>query len=353
MSGRDIRPRVAPPRDILPLPVMLGVAGALGLGLFVWMQGQRKPPHEPQAQVALIAPPPPLALPVERADAVAVARPAVVVRRMAAPAPPAAYMAPLAYAPPASTPFTPPRPEAPFAAARTAAPFAAARTAGSRDSALVIDNTAGPGAAVQGAKGEGETVPDDAAHATIIRARATTIPQGTMIAATLETPLNSDRPGLARAIISADVRGFDGSRVLIPRGSRLIGEFKSDSSAGKRRVMVLWSRLIRPDGVAIRIASPATDAMGGAGVAGRVDTHALERLGGAVLQSALTLGVNIATAEISRGGTSVYLGGAGQSLGQQLVPSVNRPATVNVNEGAVIAVLVARDLDFAGMPGVR
>jgi len=219
---------------------------------------------------------------------------------------------------------------------------------------LVIDNTAaGMGAAVQGAKPEGSAPVDDTAHATLIRSRASTIPQGTIMAATLETPLNSDRPGLARAIISADVRGFDGTRVLIPRGSRLIGEFKADNSAGKRRVMVLWNRLIRPDGVAIRIASPASDAMGGAGIAGRVDTHAIEKIGSAVLQSALTLGVNVATAEVSRGGTAVYLGGAGQSLGQQLVPSVNRPATVKGSEGAVIAVLVAHDLDFAGTPGGR
>lgn len=335
MSGRDIRPKVAPPRDMLPLPVMLGVAGALGLGLFVWMQGQRKAPPEPQAQVMLSVPPPPLVLPVEQAPVVA-PRP-VVMRRIAPPVPPpVAYMPPAAaFAPPAYAPPAPPRPAA------------------NRDSALVIDNTAGAGAAVQGAKPEGSAPVDDTAHATLIRSRASTIPQGTIMAATLETPLNSDRPGLARAMISADVRGFDGTRVLIPRGSRLIGEFKADNSAGKRRVMVLWNRLIRPDGVVIRIASPASDAMGGAGIAGRVDTHAIERLGSAVLQSALTLGVNVATAEVSRGGTAVYLGGAGQSLGQQLVPAVNRPATVKVSEGAVIAVLVAHDLDFAGTPGVR
>jgi len=335
MSGRDIRPKVTPPRDMLPLPVMLGVAGALGVGLFVWMQGQRKPPPKPQAQVMLSVPPPPLVLPVERTSVVA-PHP-VMLRRIAPPVPP-----PVAYMPPAVA-FAPP----------AYAPPAPLRPAANRESALVIDNTAGMGAAVQGAKPEGSAPVDDTAHATLIRSRASTIPQGTIMAATLETPLNSDRPGLARAIISADVRGFDGTRVLIPRGSRLIGEFKADNSAGKRRGMGLWNRLIRPDGVAIRIASPASDAMGGAGIAGRVDTHAIEKIGSAGLQSALTLGVNVATAEVSRGGTAVYLGGAGQSLGQQLVPSVNRPATVKVSEGAVIAVLVAHDLDFAGTPGGR
>jgi type IV secretion system protein VirB10 len=78
--------------------------------------------------------------------------------------------------------------------------------------------------------------------------------------------------------------------VLIPRGSRLIGEFKADNMPGKRRVLVTWNRLIRPDGVAIRIASPATDALGGAGIAGAVNTHWMERFASAVLQSALTVG---------------------------------------------------------------
>ena len=53
---------------------------------------------------------------------------------------------------------------------------------------------------------------------------------GAVIAAVLETPLNSDRPGLARAVVSKDARSFDGTRVLIPRGSRLIGEFKADAN---------------------------------------------------------------------------------------------------------------------------
>lgn len=338
MNPRDICPIVAPPRDMLPLPVMLGVAAALGAGLFLWMEGQRKVVPEPQAQAMLSVPPPPLVLPEEAKAPVPVIAPSTAPRAVVKPPPPVVYMPPSAnYPPPPVAQPTPLRP------------------AGNHESALVIDNTTGHGAEVQGGKGDGNEGGEETAHATIIRGRSSTIPQGTIIAATLETPLNSDRPGLARAIVGQDVRGFDGTRVLIPRGSRLIGEFKADNSAGKRRVMVTWNRLIRPDGVAIRIASPATDAMGAAGIAGRVDTHALEKLAGAVLQSALTLGVNVATAEVSRGGTAVYLGlgGAGQSVGQQLVPGTNRPATVKVKEGAAIAVLVARDLDFAGMPGLR
>lgn len=213
--------------------------------------------------------------------------------------------------------------------------------------ALAIDLTGGGAQRGQGAAAEDEPV-----RATLMTGRASVIAQGTIIAAVLETPLNSDRPGMARAMVTQDVRGFDGSRVLIPRGSRLIGEFKADASAGKRRVFVTWGRLIRPDGVAIRLASPATDVMGGAGVAGAVNTHAAQRLANAVLQSALSVGVNVASAAaIPAGGTVLYgmpLNGA--AMGQQLAPAVDRPATVKVREGTEIAVLVARDLDFAGTP---
>ena len=64
---------------------------------------------------------------------------------------------------------------------------------------------------------------------------ANTVAQGTLIPAVLETAIDSDVPGYVRAVVSQDVRSFDGSRVLIPRSSRLIGEYKAASQAGQRR----------------------------------------------------------------------------------------------------------------------
>jgi type IV secretion system protein VirB10 len=219
--------------------------------------------------------------------------------------------------------------------------------------ALVVDLTAGTGASVNGATGDA-AAGDEAVRATLIRSRSSIIPQGAIIAAVLETPLNSDRPGLARAAVSQDARSFDGSRVLIPRGSRLIGEFKADTAPGLRRVLVTWTRLIRPDGVAIRIGSPVSDSLGGAGAPGKVNTHFFERFATAILQSALTIGVNVAS-QLPVDNGSVYVGIPGQAaqVGQALVPTVNRPPTVKVREGAQIAVFVARDLDFGGTPPVR
>src|SRR3546814_10492126 len=59
--------------------------------------------------------------------------------------------------------------------------------------------------------------------------RSTTVPQGTLIPAVLETAFNSTGSGFARALVQRDIYGFDGARVLIPRGSRLIGEYASDT----------------------------------------------------------------------------------------------------------------------------
>src|SRR5262249_32765349 len=84
-------------------------------------------------------------------------------------------------------------------------------------------------------------------HAQDIGDPSSTVVQGTMIPAVLETALNSDLPGYARALVSRDVRSFDGSKVAIPRGSRLIGQYKSGLSSGQSRAFIVWSRLIRPD----------------------------------------------------------------------------------------------------------
>ena len=338
--GHDLAPRVARPREIVPLPLAIGMAVVLALALFLFLNARRSATDAAATSTAARARPalPPLLVPAPLAPAppVMVAVPAVT-----QPTPPSARP-PIIIVPP---PLPPP--------VQVQRPLPPPPPPGSSQPALVVDLTAGSGAPVNGTGGAAATASgegDETARATQIRNRASVIPQGAIIAAVLETPLNSDRPGLARAIVSQDVRGFDGTRVLIPRGSRLIGEFRADPNPGLRRILVTWNRLIRPDGVAIRIGSPVSDPLGGAGVAGRVNTHFFERFSSAVLQSALAIGVNLAS-QPSNGG--VFISGAGQTVGQALAPTFNRPPTVNVREGAEIAVFVARDLDFGGTPPVR
>jgi type IV secretion system protein VirB10 len=172
---------------------------------------------------------------------------------------------------------------------------------------------------------------------------ASTVSQGTLIPAVLETAINSDLPGYVRAVVSQDVRSFDGSRVLIPRSSRLVGQYKSGLAAGQSRTYVLWSRLIRPDGVSVAIASPGTDEAGQSGLAGEVDGHFFKRFG-----SALLLSVVGAASAVSTGGASLLLSGGGASAASVAAQQNGSiPPTVRVRQGQPIRVFTARDLDFS------
>jgi type IV secretion system protein VirB10 len=179
---------------------------------------------------------------------------------------------------------------------------------------------------------------------------ATTVAQGTMIPAVLETAINTDVPGYVRAVVSQDVRSFDGSRVLVPRSSRLVGQYQSGLQAGQRRAYVIWQRLIRPDGVSVALASPATSFDGTTGLEGRVDSHFFSRFGSAMLLSVIGGLSNLATS-----GASVVLGGGGgqTAASTALQQDGQRSPTVRVSMGTPVRVYTARDLDFASAPRVR
>lgn len=174
---------------------------------------------------------------------------------------------------------------------------------------------------------------------------ARTVPQGTVIPAVLETALDSTRPGAARALVQRDIYGFDGTRILIPRGSRIYGEYAADLSPGQNRALIQWTRLIRPDGVTMALDSPSSDPLGRAGVRGKVDSKFFRRFGGALLQSVLDIGVGVATREASGNGVVVALPGSTQNL-QIQQPGEIQP-TLRVRHGTSVSVFVARDLDFS------
>lgn len=174
---------------------------------------------------------------------------------------------------------------------------------------------------------------------------AATVPKGTLITAVLETALDSTRAGYARAIISRDVFGFDGSRVLIPKGSRLVGEYKADLAPGQKRALIQWQRLMRPDGVIVNLDSPAADPLGRAGVQGKVNSHFFERFGGAILQSVLNIGSQVAASKISDGAVIYAIPVPTDAL-PIASPDKVQP-TLKVRQGTSISVFVAKDLDFS------
>ncbi|HVF82997.1 MAG TPA: TrbI/VirB10 family protein [Sphingomicrobium sp.] len=182
----------------------------------------------------------------------------------------------------------------------------------------------------------------DTATATRMTDPANTVSQGTLIPAVLETAINSDLPGYARAVVSQDIRSFDGSKVLIPRSSRLIGQYRSGLAAGQTRAYVLWSRLIRPDGVSVAIASPGTDEAGTTGLTGDVQSHFFKRFG-----SAMLLSVVGAASAIGTGGASLLVSGGSNAAGVAAQQNGAIPPTVRVRQGQPVRVFTARDLNFS------
>ncbi|WP_234036234.1 TrbI/VirB10 family protein [Porphyrobacter sp. YT40] len=173
---------------------------------------------------------------------------------------------------------------------------------------------------------------------------STTVTQGTLIPAVLETAINTDVPGFVRAVVSQDVKSFDGKRVLIPRSSRLIGQYQAGVEQGQRRAYVIWTRLIRPDGVSVDLASPAVGFDGTTGLAGDVNTHFLQRFG-----SGLLLSVVGGLGAIATGGVGgVIVAGGAQGAANSAVQSQGQiPPTIRVPMGEPIKIFVARDLDFS------
>jgi type IV secretion system protein VirB10 len=204
-------------------------------------------------------------------------------------------------------------------------------------------DSAGAPAMLSGALLGGAAVSDNSsARSTKLADPASTVVQGTLIPAVLETAIDTDLPGYVRAVVSQDVRSFDGAHVLIPRSSRLIGEYKAVTQAGQRRALLMWTRLVRPDGVSIALASPAADFSGQAGVGGQVNSHFFSRFGSAILLSILGGAGTLAT-----GGASTVVVSGGQSAASVAAQhDGTRPPTIKVRQGEPIRVFTARDLIF-------
>ncbi len=201
-----------------------------------------------------------------------------------------------------------------------------------------------PGMLALGPGPDGSGTDSAAARSTRIGDPSHTVAQGTLIPAVLETAINSDIPGYVRAVVSQDVRSFDGSQVLVPRSSRLIGEYKTGLAAGQRRAYLIWTRLLRPDGVSVALASPSVDFSGESGVGGRVNSHFLQRFGSAILLSVLG-----GASALASGGSTVVVSGGQSAASIAAQQNGTRPPTIHVRPGEPIRVFTARDLIFAPM----
>ncbi len=195
----------------------------------------------------------------------------------------------------------------------------------------------------------------ETAQATALQNLHALIAQGTMIDGILETAIQSDLPGMIRAIVSEDVFSFDGSHLLIPKGSKLIGRYRSSLARGQSRVFVIWTRLIRHDGVSINIGSFGTDDLGRSGLEGTLDTHFFERFGSSVLLSLIDASIRIGVESVDDDDTSTVALDSGDDFSRAaeiaLENSIGIPPTIHIDQGSRIKVFVGKDLDFSKVAG--
>jgi len=212
-----------------------------------------------------------------------------------------------------------------------------------------------------------DSVPN--AYARKLGNTARLITQGKILEAVLETPINTDVPGMIRGIISHDVYGESARTILIPKGSRVVGTYNNQVVRGNKRVNIIWTRVIRPDGIDIMIRSPGTDQLGTAGIEGIVDNKYLEVFSSAFLVSAINIAVGIGTDSISNSDSTTTSNTDGSSTttssspgkdaavlqavdlfgsaGSNLIDgALNTNPTITIEQGTRVSIFVNRDLVF-------
>lgn len=179
---------------------------------------------------------------------------------------------------------------------------------------------------------------------------------GTIIPAAMVTGLNSDLPGQAIASVTEPVYDtVSGKTLLIPQGSRLLGTYDAQVAYGQSRVLLVWTRLIMPDGSSIVLDRPSgADTQGFAGLEGETNNHWGKLLAGAALSTLLGVGAELGTTNRGSidGGSNTVVVATGRSaeesvnqVGQQITRrNLNVQPTLSVRPGFPVRVIVNKDL---------
>ena len=196
----------------------------------------------------------------------------------------------------------------------------------------------------------------DVAKAGHLGNRRFIVAQGTSIPCILETAMQSDQPGFVSCVIPRDVLSDNGQVVLMEKGTQVVGEYRGGLNQGQTRLHVLWDRAKTPTGVVVTLASAATDGLGRAGVGGAIDNHWWERFGSALLLSVVADGSAAGSAYL-KNQAGINAQQTGQSGNQAASIAVEQSATIKPtltkNQGEMVSIFVARDLDFSGVYQLR
>jgi type IV secretion system protein VirB10 len=184
--------------------------------------------------------------------------------------------------------------------------------------------------------------------------------RGTFIRCVLQTRIVTDYPGFTSCGVTEPVYSFNGKRLLLPKGSKVLGKYEMEPTSN--RVYVIWDRIVTPNGIDVNMASPGVDNLGGSGHPGYYNAHWPSRIGAALLISLLSDAFKYEAAEHGPRQTTISNGVVTQSpfesntaqtvqniANQAVQRAANRPATVTINQGTVVSIYVAKDVDFSGV----
>mgnify|MGYP003651394898 CR=1 FL=1 len=174
--------------------------------------------------------------------------------------------------------------------------------------------------------------------------------QGKIISAILETEINSDLPGMIRAVINDNVYSESNDNILIPKGSRLIGKYNSDIVMNQSRVFIEWNRLITPNGVDIEFLSPGVDAQGQAGLTGEINNHHAFRFSQAMLSSLINITAIPKANKEDTKKIEIYkkalLENINNNAQEVIKDNIDIKPTINIKAGTIVNVFVAKDIEF-------
>jgi type IV secretion system protein TrbI len=177
-----------------------------------------------------------------------------------------------------------------------------------------------------------------------------TLSAGTIIPASLVTGLNSDLPGTVIAQVTENVRdSATGRSVLVPQGARLIGMYDSVVAYGQRRALVVWKRIVFPDGSSVGLDNmPATDSSGYSGVRDGVDSHTWQLIKGVALSTLLgvrsQLSLGSSESDLVRAIRESTQQNAANAGNQITSRNLDVQPTITIRPGWPVRVLVNKDL---------
>ncbi len=211
-----------------------------------------------------------------------------------------------------------------------------------------------PSGGLFGGQLQGSATPRIAAS--MLGNRSLTLPKGTAFTCALKTKVISATSGLVGCQVQRNVFSDDGRVLLIERGSHLDGEYRTTSiRPGAVRIPVLWTRIRTPNGVTVDVESPGTGQLGESGIEGYVDNRWFDRIGAAMLLSLIDDSVKLVIqnqANDRQADTIVLPSTTANTskLAEKVLDStINIPPLIYQNQGGIVGIYVARDVDFSSV----